>query len=127
MAVIALSTAATGLRAQEIALDVIANNLANSNTPGFKASRANFQDLIYQERKLPGIENRQGDRRPIGLYVGLGTKVTGTQIDFTQGSAEETGRQLDLLIDGHGFFQVEIEDDIGEGIGYTRAGNFAAS
>ncbi len=124
MAVIALSTAATGLRAQEIALDVIANNLANSNTPGFKASRTNFQDLIYQERKLPGIENGQGDRRPIGLYVGLGTKVTGTQIDFTQGSAEETGRQLDLLIDGQGFFQVEIEDDIGEGIGYTRAGHF---
>ena len=124
MAVIALSTAATGLRAQETALDVIANNLANSNTPGFKASRANFQDLIYQERKLPGIENRQGDRRPIGLYVGLGTKVTGTQLDFTQGSAEETGRQLDLLIDGIGFFQVEIEDDIGDGIGYTRAGNF---
>ena len=124
MAVIALSTAATGLSAQATNLDVIANNLANSNTPGFKASRVNFQDLIYQERKLPGVENRQGLRRPIGLYVGLGVKVAGTQLDFLQGSAEETGRKLDLLIDGQGFFQVEIEDDIGEGIGYTRAGNF---
>jgi len=124
MAVIALSTAATGLSAQATNLDVIANNLANSNTPGFKASRVNFQDLIYQERKLPGIENGQGLRRPIGLYVGLGVKVAGTQLDFRQGSAEETGRNLDLLIDGQGFFQVEIEDDIGEGIGYTRAGNF---
>ncbi len=124
MATIALSTAATGLSAQQTALDIIANNLANSNTPGYKASRANFQDLIYQERKLPGVENALGDRRPIGLYVGLGTQVTGTQLDFTQGAAEETGRQLDLLIDGQGFFQVEIEDDIGEGIGYTRAGNF---
>ncbi len=124
MAVIALSTAATGLSAQATNLDVIANNLANSNTPGFKASRVNFQDLIYQERKLPGVENSQGLRRPIGLYVGLGVKVAGTQLDFRQGSAEETGRKLDLLIDGQGFFQVEIEDDIGEGIGYTRAGNF---
>lgn len=124
MAVISLNTAATGLSAQETALDVIAHNLANSNTPGFKASRTNFQDLIYQERKLPGVENGQGQRRPLGLFVGLGTKVTGTQLDFAQGSAEETGRQLDLLIDGQGFFQVEIEDDIGDGIGYTRAGNF---
>ncbi len=124
MAVLALSTAATGLTAQATNLDVIANNLANSNTPGFKASRVNFQDLIYQERKLPGIENGQGLRRPIGLYVGLGVKVAGTQLDFRQGSAVETGRKLDLLIDGQGFFQVEIEDDIGEGIGYTRAGNF---
>ena len=124
MATIALSTAATGLSAQQTALDIIANNLANSNTPGYKASRANFQDLIYQERKLPGVENALGDRRPIGLYVGLGTRITGTQVDFAQGAAQETGRPLDLMIDGKGFFQVEIEDDIGDGVGYTRSGNF---
>lgn len=124
MAIIALNTAATGLQAQETALDVIANNLANSNTTGFKASRVNFQDLIYQERELPGIETGQGDRRPLGLYVGLGVKVAGTQLDFAQGPAQETGRPLDLLIDGEGFFQVEIESDIADGIGYTRAGNF---
>jgi flagellar basal-body rod protein FlgG len=124
MAVIALSTAATGLSAQATNLDIIANNLANSNTPGYKASRVNFQDLIYQERKLPGVENRQGLRNPIGLYVGLGVRVAGTQLDFQQGAAMQTNRNLDLLIDGRGFFQVEIEDDIGDGIGYTRAGNF---
>ncbi len=124
MAVIALSSAATGLSAQSTNLDIIANNLANSNTPGFKASRANFEDLIYQERKLPGVENTQGVRRPIGLYIGLGVKVSGTQLDFRQGAAIETGRKLDLLIDRRGFFQVEIEDDVGDGICYTRAGNF---
>ncbi len=124
MSNIALSTAATGLSAQATNLEIIANNLANSNTPGYKASRVNFQDLMYQERKLPGVENRQGLRRPIGLYVGLGVKVAGTQLDFSQGPAVETGRNLDLYIDGNGFFQVEIEDDIGDGIGYTRAGHF---
>ncbi len=108
MGIIALSSAATGMMAQETALDVIANNLANLNTSGYKASRVNFQDLIYQERNVPGIENSRGDRRPIGLYVGLGTMVAGTQLDFTQGVAEQTNRDLDLLIDGDGFFQVEI-------------------
>jgi len=124
MAIIALSSAATGLSAQSTNLDIIANNLANSNTPGFKASRANFQDLIYQELKVPGVEQSPGVRRPIGLYIGLGVKVSGTQLDFRQGAAIETGRDLDLLIDGSGFFQVEISADVGDGIGYTRAGNF---
>jgi flagellar basal-body rod protein FlgG len=124
MAIMALNTSATGLQAMETALDVIANNLANVNTSGFKASRVNFQDLLYLEKKYPGIENANGDRRPIGLYVGLGVDVSGTQLDFKQGVAEQTSRQLDILIDGDGFFQVEIEDDTGEGIGYTRAGNF---
>jgi len=125
MAILALNTAATGLSALETALDVIANNLANVNTTGFKASCVNFQDLLYSEEKYPGVENANGDRRPIGLYVGLGVTVSGTQLDISQGVAEETGRQLDILIDGEGLFQVEIEDDIGDGIGYTRAGNFA--
>lgn len=124
MAVIALSSAATGLSAQSTNLDIIANNLANSNTPGYKASRANFQDLIYQERKVPGVENGEGLLRPIGLYVGLGVKISGTQLDFRQGAAMETSRQLDLLIDGRGFVQVEIQPDVGDGIGYTRSGNF---
>lgn len=127
MAVIALNSAATGLAAQEVALDVIANNLANSNTTGFKASRVNFQDLLYIEQKVPGIENANGDRRPIGLYVGLGVDVSGTQLDFRQGAAEQTARQLDIMIDGEGFFQVEIEDDVADGIGYTRAGNFVTN
>ncbi len=124
MAIMALNSAATGLSAQQMALDVIANNLANSNTDGFKSSRANFQDLLYVEKAPPGTENTNGDRRPIGLYIGLGVKVSGTKIDFEQGPARATDRELDLMIVGKGFFQVEIDDDVGDGIGYTRAGNF---
>ncbi|UCD76458.1 MAG: flagellar basal-body rod protein FlgG [Phycisphaerales bacterium] len=125
MAIIALHSGATGLSALSTSLDVIANNLANVNTDGFKSSRTNFQDLLYQEKAQPGTENANGDQRPTGLYVGLGTKVSGTQQNFEdQGPAKSTGRELDLMIDGDGFFQVIVEDDIGEGIAYTRAGNF---
>ena len=124
MATIALSSAATGLSAQETALDVIANNLANSNTTGFKGSRVNFQDLLYQHLQIPGAENANGVRRPIGLSIGLGVEVSGTQLDMRQGVAQETGRPLDVMIDGEGFFPVDIEDTVADGIGYTRAGNF---
>lgn len=124
MAIIALHSASTGLSALSTSLDVIANNLANANTEGFKASRANFQDLLYAEKAQPGVENANGDMRPTGIYVGLGTRISGTQINFEQGPAIATARELDLLIDGEGFFQVEVEDDTGEGIAYTRAGNF---
>lgn len=123
MAVTALHSAATGLSALSTELDVIANNLANINTVGFKASRANFQDLMYIEKKQAGVENLNGDMRPMGLYVGLGTQISGTQKDFRPGDAIPTGRNLDIMIDGLGFFQVTIEDDLGpQGIGYTRAG-----
>ncbi len=125
MAIVALHSASTGLSALSTGLDVIANNLANSNTDGFKASRVNFQDLLYIEKAQPGAENINGDQRPMGTYVGLGTKVSGTQLDFRQGPAQQTGREFDLLIDGDGFFQVQVEDELGEnGIAYTRAGNF---
>lgn len=125
MAVVALHSAATGLSALNTDLDVIANNLANVNTDGFKASRVNFQDLIYQEKALPGVENSNGDQRPTGLYIGLGVRVSGTQLDFAQGAPLNTGRELDLTIDGIGFFQVQVEDDRGaNGIAFTRAGNF---
>jgi flagellar basal-body rod protein FlgG len=125
MAILALHSAATGLSALQTSLDVIANNLANANTDAFKASRANFQDLLYQERAVPGVENANGDERPTGTYVGLGTRVSGTQLDFAQGPAQVTNRELDLMIDGNGFFQVQVEDDLSQdGIAYTRAGNF---
>ena len=127
MAIIALHSASTGLSALSTSLDVIANNLANANTDGFKSSRANFQDLLYEERAQPGTENANGDQRPTGLYVGLGTKISGTQINFSQGPAIATDRPLDLMIDGEGFFQVQVEDDTGEGIAYTRAGNFVVN
>jgi len=105
-------------------LDVIANNLANANTTGYKASRANFEDLLYVERGQPGVENANGDQKPTGLYVGLGVKVSGTQVQFQQGSPISTDNELDLMISGDGFFQVTVEDELGGGIAYTRAGNF---
>jgi flagellar basal-body rod protein FlgG len=128
MANVALFTASTGLNALNTRLDVIANNLANVNTDGFKGSRANFEDLIYQEKRLPGVENAVGDRTPTGLYVGLGVKVSGTQLNFNQGSPINTGNDLDLLIDGDGFFRVEVPQGVsGDGIAYTRAGNFTTN
>ena len=96
----ARDSSATALSALETELDVIANNLANVTTAGFKSSRVNFQDLLYQEKAQPGVENANGDQRPTGLYVGLGTRVAGTQLNFTQGAPIPTGQELDLMIDG---------------------------
>lgn len=124
MAVIAMQSAASGLRALDTRLDVIANNLANVNTEGFKTSRANFEDLLYIERGQPGVENANGDQRPTGLFVGLGVRVSGTQQDFTQGSPVPGG-ELDMMIEGKGFFKVSVENDLGVGgYAFTRAGNF---
>ncbi len=123
MAVIALHSAATGLSALSTSIDVIANNLANVNTTGFKGSRANFEDLLYQEKMQPGVENDNGDERPAGLLVGMGTRLSNTQLDLTVGNPVLTDRPLDLMINGDGFFKVAINR--GEAaIGYTRAGNF---
>jgi flagellar basal-body rod protein FlgG len=124
MSYIALNTAATGMNACSTSLDVIANNLANANTTGFKSSRANFEDLFYQEFAQPGIQSGDAIQRPTGLYVGLGTQVSGTQLDFRQGAAESTGKPFDLMIEGDGFFQLQISPDVGDGRGYSRAGNF---
>jgi flagellar basal-body rod protein FlgG len=123
MAIISLQSAATGLSALNTNLDVIANNLANVNTTGFKGSRVNFQDLLYQEKAQPGTENANSDQRPTGLYVGLGVQVSGTQVSFEQGSLISTGRPTDIAIDGMGFLQVAVEPDrAANGIAYTRAG-----
>ena len=115
--------AKTGLDAQQTRMAVTSNNLANVNTPGFKPSRANFQDLLYIERMQPGVENAHGDNRPIGLYVGLGVEVTGTQTQFTQGSPIRTEAELDMTINGDGFFKVESPNSP-TGYAYTRAGHF---
>ena len=123
MANIALDSAASGLKALNTRLDVISNNLANVNTVGFKSSRANFQDLLYIERAQPGVENPDGGEKPTGLYVGLGVKVSGTQQNFETGSPIQTDQPYDLYIRGDGFFQVQVEDSLGE-FAYTRAGNF---
>ena len=124
MAATALHTAATGLNALSTKIDVISNNIANVNTTGFKSSRVNFQDLFYQELAQPGVENANGDQRPTGIQVGLGVRVANTDRQFMQGAAINTGNQLDLMIDGNGFFAVDILEEEGGGIGFTRAGNF---
>lgn len=124
MALLSLQSSASALSALNTALDVTANNLANVNTPGFKSSRANFQDLLYIEKEQPGSRNTNNDQRPIGLYVGLGTKIAGTQQDFTQGPTIK-GNKLDLLIQGNGFFRVSVQDSIAPGgFAYTRSGQF---
>ncbi len=123
MAVLALHSASTGLNALSTELDVIANNLANVNTTAFKAQRVNFEDLIYQHKKQPGVENAAGDHNPAGLQVGLGTQISNTQFNFEIGSAIPTGRELDVFIEGDGFMEVQILSEQGGGVGYTRAGN----
>jgi flagellar basal-body rod protein FlgG len=121
MAVTALYTAATGMEAMSTKIDVIANNIANADTVGYKASRANFQDLLYQIYDLPGAQTSADTYAPLGTQIGLGVAVANTQILFQQGSALQTGRPLDAMIQGDGFFRVELP---GGGIAYTRYGNF---
>lgn len=123
MATLALHSAATGLNALSTELDIISNNLANVNTTAFKTQRANFEDLMYQHKKQPGVENANGDHNPAGLQVGLGTQISNTQYDFSAGSALPTGRELDVYIEGDGFFEVGLLSEEGGGVGYTRAGN----
>jgi flagellar basal-body rod protein FlgG len=122
MSVQTLYTAATGMGAMETKLDVIANNLANLNTTAFKAERANFEDLFYRNYKLPGALDAQGNFTAVGTMVGLGTRVSSTQTNFTQGAFSTTNNQLDVAISGDGFFPVI--DTNGQTV-YTRAGNFS--
>jgi len=123
MAITALNSAATGLRALSTRIDVVANNLANAETTAFKASRVNFEDLMYLQLKQPGTTDSTGEISPAGIFVGLGTKISNTQLDLTQGSMEATNRPLDVGIQGNGFFGIKILDSLGS-TGYTRNGNF---
>ena len=120
MSVQTLYTAATGMQSLESKLEVIANNLANVNTLGFKKDRANFEDLFYRHRVLPGSTDQTGT--PTGISIGLGSRLQSVQTDFRQGAFQPTGNQLDLAIEGDGFFQVN-DLTSGETL-YTRAGNF---
>lgn len=117
----ALYTAATGAESQQFNMDVVANNIANVNTTGFKKVRAEFQDLLSQTYSSPGSVSAQGTTDPVGVQVGMGTVVSATQRVFLPGSTIQTGNSLDLAIQGDGFFQVQL--DSGE-IGYTRDGTF---
>ena len=122
MAIMALNNAATGLRALSTRIDVVANNLANAETTAFKRSRVNFEDLMYLTVKEPGANNNANEPSPAGTFVGLGVKISNTQLDLEQGSMEDTGRPLDVAIEGDGFFRVKILDSVGDGFGYTRNG-----
>ena len=124
MSVQTLYSAATGMQAMETKLDVIANNLANIETTAFKRDRANFEDLFYRHEKMPGAEDSAGQYTPTGISIGLGAQVSSVQSEFKQGAFQLTGRELDVAIEGRGFFQVT--DPTGE-IVYTRAGNFSVN
>lgn len=116
-----LFTAGTGMEAQRLNIDVIANNLANVNTNGYKRSRADFQDLIYQEIRSPGSPSAEGTQVPSGIQVGLGVRPVAVQKIFQQGDFAYTGNNLDLVIEGDGFFNVTTP---GGETAYTRAGAF---
>lgn len=117
----ALNTAASGMIAQQMNLDNIANNLANASTAGFRKRRLQFQDLLYQNIVMPGAASTQQTTYSTGLQIGLGARSASSEMVGTQGEFENTGNQLDLAIQGAGFFQVQLPT--GQ-LAYTRAGNF---
>ncbi|MFZ7102092.1 MAG: flagellar basal-body rod protein FlgG [Peptococcaceae bacterium] len=108
-----LYTSGSGLNSQQLLLDTIANNLANVNTTGYKKNRVNFQDLIYQKMQIATRE------KPVQVEVGTGVRVSSTQVDFKQGILQQTDNELDMAIEGSGFFKVLMPQDV---IGYTRNG-----
>ncbi len=117
----ALWTAASGMEAQQFNIDVIANNLANVNTTGYKKSRADFQDLLYQTLREPGAQSSSSTIYPTGMQLGLGTRPAAVQKVFSQGDFQQTQNPFDLAIEGNGFFQILQPN--GE-VAYTRAGAF---
>lgn len=117
----ALNTSGTGMVAQQYNLDVIANNLANVNTTGFKQQRAEFQDLMYQTFRTSGATTGANSRQPVSLQVGLGTQFSSTGTNFNQGALQSTGNSLDIAIQGDGFFRVLRPDGT---TAYTRDGSF---
>ncbi len=125
MAITALQSASSAMKALDDKLNVVANNLSNINTHGFKRSRVNFEDLIYQIKREPGIPNASDEPIPHGVIVGTGVKVSGTQLEFSPGAVDTTNNPLDWQIDGEGFFQVTTVHDGDTITAYTRAGNFA--
>ncbi len=115
----ALWTAASGMNVQQVNLDVIANNMANVNTTAYKTSRANFQDLMYQNIRLQGTKTEQGNQVPVGIQIGQGAKLAAVEKQFTEGDFTQTGNQLDLAIQGTGFLQIQMPSG---DVAYTRAG-----
>jgi flagellar basal-body rod protein FlgG len=120
----AMRTAASGMYAQQLNVDTIANNLANVNTTGYKKSKVEFQDVLYTKLRSSGAETPGASKVPVGLDVGYGTSPVATQRFFTEGNLQQTGNPLDVSIEGDGFFQILMPS--GE-IGYTRDGSFKMS
>jgi flagellar basal-body rod protein FlgG len=115
----ALYSSAAGMEAQQLNLDVISNNLANVNTTGFKRSKIEFQDLLYDTTRSPGAEQSNGNQLPTGLQIGHGSRAVSTSKVFTEGELTSTGEPLDIAIQGDGFFQVSMPDGT---LAYTRDG-----
>jgi len=120
----ALWVAKTGLDAQQTRMSVISNNLANTNTSGFKRDRASFEDLLYKQVRQPGGSSSQQTQLPTGLQLGTGVRVVATSKSFEQGPPQQTGRALDVMINGRGFFEVTLPDGTSA---YTRVGSFEIS
>src|SRR4051812_32055417 len=118
---LSLYSAATGMEAQQLNLNTIANNLANVNTPGFKRSKIEFQDLLYQKPRSAGSEAGGGNVVPTGIEVGNGSRVAATSKVFTQGQLTHTGEKLDVAIQGDGFYEIQKPDGT---TAYTRDGSF---
>jgi flagellar basal-body rod protein FlgG len=118
---LSLYSAATGMEAQQLNLNAIANNLANVNTPGFKRSKIEFQDLLYQKPRAVGSDSGSGNIIPTGIEVGNGSRVASSSKLFTQGQLSSSGEKLDLAIQGDGFFEIQRTDGT---TGYTRDGSF---
>lgn len=117
----ALYAAASGMSAQELNLENIANNLANANTTGFRARRLQFEDLMYQNVVVPGSAMTQETTVPTGLQLGLGTRPASSEVETTPGTLSSTGNQLDVAIEGEGYFQVLTPTGT---LAYTRDGSF---
>ncbi len=117
----ALWTAASGMQSQQKNLDVVANNLANVNTAGFKKSRADFQDLMYQNLKTSGSPSTNATQVPTGIQIGLGSRLAAVTKIFTPGDFTQTGNELDMAVEGDGFYQIQLPDG---GTGYSRSGSF---
>ncbi len=118
----ALNTAATGMMAQELNVEVIANNIANMRTTGYKRQRAEFQDMLYDHVRRIGTQtSTQGNILPVGVDIGSGVKTVGTPRIMTQGTLTQTGGDLDVAIRGEGFFKIQLPDGT---FAYTRDGSF---
>ena len=117
----ALWIAKTGLDAQQTRMSVVSNNLANTNTTGFKQDRASFEDLLYQQVRQPGGASSAQTQLPTGLQLGTGVRVVATAKNFEQGSQQQTGRAMDVMVNGRGFFEVSLPDGSSA---FTRDGSF---